>query len=458
MDSLSTNTRDRPIKSVSPPATHLLSDAEFFTQDNFGASKPNVRVLRDHFFREGRLTEEHALFILKHTTKLLSWEPNMVEVQGSVTICGDIHGQYYDLLKLFDVGGLDSYLFLGNYVNRGYFGIECLLYLYVLKLWFPSKFTLLRGNHECHHLTEYFTFEHECLHKYTSRVYDACLVSFRALPVAALVDGRLLCVHGGLSPEFTLLSDILALNRFVEPGNSGLLCDLLWSDPIEGFGHEEERAVPPGTMFLHNAVRGCSFFFTYAAACQYTMYRKTLKMFPSVITLFSAPNYLDVYHNHGAILKYANQNITIRQYYESPHPYWLPNFQNAFTWSLPFVGEKITEMLRAILSICSEEELESDSDESEDELDADGQPRTRKTEEMRVRLAKTLGLPTPEGVARRRREIKNKIIAVGRVMRIFQLLREERESAAWLVDEEAESGALGVQGQIRQSMHNFEDA
>ncbi|KAJ7729794.1 Metallo-dependent phosphatase-like protein [Mycena metata] len=479
---MAANMRDRPIKSVPQPATHRLSDAEFFAADEFGAAKPNVRILRDHFFREGRLTEEHALYILENATKLLSSEPNMVEVQGPVTICGDIHGQYYDLMKLFDVGGPltdNAYLFLGDYVDRGCFGIECLLYLYTLKLWFPHKFTLLRGNHECQHLTEYFTFKRECLHKYSQRVYDACTASFRALPVAALVDGRFFCVHGGLSPELVLLSDIRALNRFNEPGSKGLLCDLLWSDPIAGFGHEEEHGVPPGTTFLHNATRGCSFFFTYAAACQflerngllgiirgheaqdagYTMHRKTpTKKFPSVITIFSAPNYLDVYHNRGAILKYANKNITIRQYNASPHPYWLPNFQNAFTWSLPFVGAKITEMLLAILSICSDDELEdSDSDSEKGETDADG--------DAKMRTARTLGLSTPEEVARRRQEIKSKIIAVGRLQRVFQLLREEAESASELVDAEAEeagetgpSDGLGVQRQIRRSIHNFEDA
>ncbi|KAJ7348162.1 Metallo-dependent phosphatase-like protein [Mycena albidolilacea] len=534
MESVSTNTRDRPIKSVPQPATHRLSDAEFFATDEFGASKPNVRILRDHFFREGRLTEDHAIYILEHATKLLTSEPNMVEVQGPVTICGDIHGQYYDLMKLFDVGGPltdNAYLFLGDYVDRGCFGIECLLYLYTLKLWFPHKFTLLRGNHECQHLTEYFTFKRECLHKYSQRVYDACLASFRALPVAALVDGRFFCVHGGLSPELNMLSDIQTLDRFAEPGSRGLLCDLLWSDPIAGFGHEDERAGAPGTpssasaiplgaTFLHNQTRGCSFFFTYAAACQflerngllgiirgheaqdagYTMHRKTpTKKFPSVITIFSAPNYLDVYHNRGAILKYANKNITIRQYNASPHPYWLPNFQNAFTWSLPFVGAKITEMLLAVLSVCSEEELESDSDESvsgdedlggvsvsgdlggegegmETDTDADTativRRRRRKAKgrtdadgdaEMRDRTARTLGLSTPEEVARRRQEIKSKIIAVGRMQRVFQLLREEAESASELADAEAGSaagvsGALGVQRQVRGSIHNFEDA
>jgi serine/threonine-protein phosphatase 2B catalytic subunit len=172
-------------------------------------------------------------------------------------------------MKLFDVGGPltdNAYLFLGDYVNRGYFGIECLLYLYTLKLWFPHKFTLLRGNHECRLLTEYFTFKRECLHKYSPTVYEACIKSFCALPVAALVDGRFFCVHGGLSPELILLPDIQTLNRFSEPGSRGLLCDLLWSDPIQIFGNEEEGAVPPGSTFLHNQTRGCSYFYTYLAA------------------------------------------------------------------------------------------------------------------------------------------------------------------------------------------------
>ncbi|CAK5274293.1 unnamed protein product, partial [Mycena citricolor] len=475
---MATNTRDRIVKTVPEPATQRLSDAEFFAHDEFGGTKPNARVLRDHFFREGRLTEDHALYILEHATTLLRKEPNMVEVQGPVTICGDIHGQYYDLMKLFDVGGPltdNSYIFLGDYVDRGSFGIECLLYLYTLKLWFPHKFTLLRGNHECRQLTEYFTFKRECLHKYSERVYDACVASFCALPITALVDGRFFCVHGGLSPELGLLSDIANVNRFSEPGSRGLLCDLLWSDPIANFGHEDPREVPPGTTFTHNATRGCSYFFTYEAACQflerngllgiirgheaqdagYTMHRKTpTKKFPSVITVFSAPNYLDVYHNRGAILKYANKNLTIRQYNSSPHPYWLPNFQNAFTWSLPFVGAKITEMLLAVLSVCSEEELEMESSDEEET------PETNNDEEMRT--ARTLGISTPAEAARRRQEIKNKIIAVGRMQRVFQLLREEAESASELVDAEAgEAGVLeglNVQGVVRNNIHNFEDA
>lgn len=154
------------------------------------------------------------------------------------------------------------------------------------------------------------------------------------------------------------------------------------------------------------------------------MHKKTpTKKFPSVITIFSAPNYLDVYHNRGAVIKYANKNITIRQYNSSSHPYWLPNFMDAFTWSLPFVGAKsmsgpysrlmtlmvcpVTEMLLAILSICSEEELE---DESESDSDSE------------ARIIREAGITQAE-YAQRRQQIKNKIMAVGRMQRVFQLLR-----------------------------------
>ena len=240
------------------------------------------------------------------------------------------------------------------------------------------------------------------------------------------------------------------------------MCDILWADPLEEFGQEKTSE-----FFVHNHVRGCSYFFSYPAACAfleknnllsiiraheaqdagYRMYRKTRTTgFPSVMTIFSAPNYLDVYNNKAAVLKYENNVMNIRQFNCTPHPYWLPNFMDVFTWSLPFVGEKITDMLIAILNTCSKEELDEETPSSVSSAPA------------------SPPLPTVdhESTEAKRRAIKNKILAIGRLSRVFQVLREESERVTELKTASGgrlPAGALmlGAEG-IKQAIHNFEDA
>ncbi|KAI0297358.1 serine/threonine protein phosphatase calcineurin catalytic subunit Ppb1 [Russula brevipes] len=451
------STRDRVVKEVQAPAMTIPTDDQFFSKTDKG--KPDVAFLKTHFHREGRLKEEHALYIIDKATQLLRAEPNVLSVEAPVTVCGDIHGQYFDLMKLFEIGGKPSntrYLFLGDYVDRGYFSIECLLYLWSLKICYPNSFYLLRGNHECRHLTDYFTFKTECKHKYSERVYEACIESFCALPLAAVMNKQFLCIHGGISPELHTIDDIRKLDRFREPPTSGLMCDILWSDPIEDFGQER------GTEnFVHNHVRGCSYFYTYKAVCDflernrllsiiraheaqdagYRMYRKSRKTgFPSVMTLFSAPNYLDVYNNKAAMVKYEANMFSIRQFNSMSHPYWLPNFMDAFSWSLPFVGEKITDMLAAVLNICTQEELNEGSDD----------PTPSVTPMDRER-------------AERRKVIKHKIMAVGRLSRMFSVLREESEHVSELKNISGSSKlpygtlVLGAEG-IKNAIKSFDDA
>jgi len=147
-------------------------------------------------------------------------------------------------------------LFLGDYVDRGNFSIEVLIFLYSLKLNFPNEIIMLRGNHESRAMTEHFTFRQEVLKKYDGDqdLYELFIETFEAMPIAADVNGDYLCMHGGISPDLNTLEDINKINRFIEPPLSGFLCDLLWSDP----GADKETRT---LKFAKNVERECSFRF-----------------------------------------------------------------------------------------------------------------------------------------------------------------------------------------------------
>jgi len=307
--------------------------------------------------------------LIESVYEILCAEENILEVDAPVTVCGDVHGQFYDLLKLLEVGGdpaSTNYLFLGDYVDRGLFSMECIIMLFCYKLNYPNTFYMLRGNHECRHLTDYFTFREECEYKYTRDIYDSFMDCFDALPLAAIMNKQFFCVHGGLSPELNYIDEIQQIDRFCEPPASGVMCDLLWADPMESFTPEVE------SNFEFNIVRGCSHNFSYNQVCDfldkngllsviraheaqdagYKMHRRNDRTgFPSLITLFSAPNYLDSYENKGALMRYENNVINIRQFNSSPHPYNLPGFMNVFNWSLPFVADKVGELISVILNL-----------------------------------------------------------------------------------------------------------
>jgi len=354
---------DRVMKDVLPPPHLPLPHNKLFPKKGL----PDWKILRDHLTREGVIEKSDLLLLISLFKAQIKTEPNILKIQDPVTVVGDIHGQYYDLLKCLEVGGNPEntkYLFLGDYVDRGAFSIECVLLLCAIKLNYKNTVLMIRGNHECRQMTSFFNFKQECEVKYDLEVYEKIMEAFDNLPICCMINEKFIAIHGGISPDIQQIADISKINRFSEPPKSGAMCDLLWSDPCE----KDEEALNVG--WLQNTTRGCSYVFGAKAAAPFLskndiisiiraheaqlegfkMYKwKNSVDFPSVITIFSAPNYCDVYNNKAAVIKFVNNTVNIQQYNYSPHPFILPGFMNIFNWSIPFVSEKISEMLLHII-------------------------------------------------------------------------------------------------------------
>ncbi|QLG71944.1 hypothetical protein HG535_0C02960 [Zygotorulaspora mrakii] len=257
------------------------------------------------------LTENEMKQLCEMVKELLMEESNIQPVQTPVTVCGDIHGQFHDLLELFrTAGGFPdhiNYIFLGDYVDRGYYSLETFSLLMCLKVKYPSRITLVRGNHESRQITQVYGFYEECLNKYGSTtVWKYCCQVFDFLTLAAIIDGKILCVHGGLSPEIRMLDQIRVLSRAQEVPHEGGFSDLLWSDP----DNVEAWQVSPrgagwlfGSKVAHefNHVNGLNLV---ARAHQLVM--EGFKYhFPEkdVVTVWSAPNYCYRCGNVASVMK-----------------------------------------------------------------------------------------------------------------------------------------------------------
>ena len=186
--------------------------------------------------------EETVKELISKAKEIFIKEENVRSVHAPVTICGDIHGQFFDLLELFDIGGRcpdTNYLFMGDYVDRGYQSIETLCLLLCLKIRYPTRIFLTRGNHESTEITQLYGFYDECVQKYgNTNVWKSFTELFNLLPLAAIVDSKIFCLHGGLSPEIKTIDQIRELDRKKDVPNTGPMCDLLWSDPEERSGQD----------------------------------------------------------------------------------------------------------------------------------------------------------------------------------------------------------------------------
>jgi len=241
--------------------------------------------------------------------EILLEESNVQRVDAPVTICGDIHGQFYDLKELFKVGGdcpNTNYLFLGDFVDRGFYSVETFLLLLALKVRYPDRITLIRGNHECRQITQVYGFYDECLRKYGSvNVWRYCTEIFDYLSLSALIDNTIFCVHGGLSPSITSIDQIRLIDRKQEVPHDGPMCDLLWSDPEEITGW---ALSPRGAGYLFGGDVVSQFnqankLTLIARAHQLVMEGYKYMFSEALVTVWSAPNYCYRCGNVAAILK-----------------------------------------------------------------------------------------------------------------------------------------------------------
>lgn len=286
-------------------------------------------------FKDGKKIHRKFVFqIILKVKELVYNEPTMVEthVKGSnkITVCGDTHGQYFDLLEIFRLNGFPSathhYLFNGDFVDRGSWSTEIALLLYSYKWLYPNAFFLNRGNHETDDMNRMYGFEGECKAKYNERVFKLFSESFSALPLATLIGDKYLVLHGGLfSDDAISLNDIRKLNRHNQrqPGQAGLMMEMLWTDPqtMPGRG-PSKRGV--GLQFGPDVTkRFCEKNGLEAVirSHEVRMDGYEVEHDGRCITVFSAPKYCDSTENKGAYINIeSDYKLQYHQFDAVPHP------------------------------------------------------------------------------------------------------------------------------------------
>ncbi|KAJ3383085.1 Serine/threonine-protein phosphatase pp1 [Entophlyctis sp. JEL0112] len=292
--------------SVAPaPAVDPNLDAQVDV-DSIIARLLDVRGLRPG--KRINLAENEIRYLITTCREIFMSQPALLELAAPIKICGDIHGQYYDLLRLFEFSGFppsSNYLFLGDYVDRGKHSMESICLLMAYKIKYPENFFILRGNHECASITRLYGFYDECKRRYNIKLWKSFADMFNCMPAAAIVDEKILCMHGGLSPDLQSMEQIRRILRPSDIPDSGLLCDLLWSDPsadVTGWG-ESDRGV--GFLFGADIVEKFMEKHDLDLICRaHQVVQDGYEFFADrrVVTVFSAPNYCGEFNNASAVV------------------------------------------------------------------------------------------------------------------------------------------------------------
>ena len=253
------------------------------------------------------LSATELAFLMDTSMEILKSQPALLELEAPIQIVGDVHGQFTDLLRLFECGFPPdaNYLFLGDYVDRGKNGVDTIALLLAYKVKYPENFFLLRGNHECASINRIYGFYDECKRRYNIKTWKKFQDVFNWLPLAAVVDEKIFCIHAGLSPDLQSMDQIRNIPRPTDVPDSGLLCDLMWSDPeadIAGWA-ENDRGVSYtfGADVVGKFLNKHDYDLVVRA---HQVVEDGYEFFADrqLVTIFSAPNYCGEFDNAGAVM------------------------------------------------------------------------------------------------------------------------------------------------------------
>ena len=268
------------------------------------------KARRGSICQELNIKEDECNYVIDKAYGVLEKEESLLKISAPLYICGDIHGQYYDLLRVFDIlkyPPQSTFLFLGDYVDRGKQSLECLLLLLCLKIKYPDKIFLLRGNHECEALNKMYGFFDECKRRLSIKCFKKIITLFNILPISALINENILCMHGGLSKELQNIEQINKILRPTDIPNEGLLCDILWSDPNESLNEDfgsNERNI--SVTFSKDVVKNFLEKNNLDLICRaHQVVEEGFEFFADMklVTIFTAPNYMGEFDNNGGILE-----------------------------------------------------------------------------------------------------------------------------------------------------------
>lgn len=299
----------------------LESGLELYTGPKYKKDPSFLQELIDYIKIPGNVLHRlYAYQMVLDVIETLKILPSLVNIDvpndQEFTVCGDVHGQFYDLMNIFQINGMPSetnpYLFNGDFVDRGSFSIECILTLFASKLIYPNSVHLARGNHETRNMNQLYGFQGEVQSKYDKTLYQLFCECFCWLPLAHTINKKVFIVHGGLfAKDGVTLSDIAGIDRNMEPPDGGTMTDLLWSDPQPLPGRSPSKrgvACSFGPDVTYAFLKDNSLDYIIRSH-EMKENGYDLQHDNKIVTVFSAPNYCDQMKNKGAFIRLNGKDL-----------------------------------------------------------------------------------------------------------------------------------------------------